>query len=168
MAVIQPGAMMPIQLKLANNGPEVDTYLLSMTDTANWPLSTLPATLEVEGLSVQELTANITLAATCGASNVVTISAISQADPELNAQVEIPVIASACVAEIEPQPPALTNQPVAETGRCPLNETIDMVCRNWGQTLPLRIGLMWLEVHSRVIFTITVLSLKSPCKRIQY
>ncbi|MDY6991184.1 MAG: choice-of-anchor D domain-containing protein, partial [Pseudomonadota bacterium] len=87
----QPGAVMPIQLKLANNGPEVDTYLLSMTDTANWPLSPLPATLEVEGLSVQELTANITLPATCGASNVVTVSAISQADPEVSAQVEIPV-----------------------------------------------------------------------------
>jgi hypothetical protein len=87
----QPGEKLSLRLTLTNGGPETDTYTLMVTDTAGWPLSQLPASLEIEGLQSAELELTITLPTTPSEKDTITVTAISQAEPETYAIFEIPV-----------------------------------------------------------------------------
>ncbi len=89
----QPGVTLPIELTLLNDGPEADTYDLELLDSAGWSLGTLPSSVMVEGLDLSDLTLNVTLpsGAASGDTNVITITATSQTDPNLVAVAEIEV-----------------------------------------------------------------------------
>ncbi|NJO16016.1 MAG: choice-of-anchor D domain-containing protein [Thioploca sp.] len=79
----KPEVTLPVNLTLANNGTESDTYTLSVTDTAGWTLNGLPATVELDGLNSIDLVLNVTLPATRGATDVITLTATSAADAEV-------------------------------------------------------------------------------------
>jgi hypothetical protein len=87
----EPKAVVPITITLSNGGPEEDTFLLSGTDTEGWTLSNLPDTQILAGLASIQIDLNVTLPATVDATDVITISAISQNDPEANAETQIQV-----------------------------------------------------------------------------
>jgi subtilisin family serine protease len=88
----QPGETLPIKITVANSGPEVDTYTLSVSDSAGWSLGTLPATIMVEGLESSDLEFNVTLPSEVGEQDVITVTATSTADPTKIATTEIDVI----------------------------------------------------------------------------
>ncbi|NJO14636.1 MAG: choice-of-anchor D domain-containing protein [Thioploca sp.] len=123
----EPNSILPIRLMLSNDGPEKDIYWLNLTDTAGWPLSQLPLTVEVEGLETIELVLNVTLPSTQGAKNTITITAISQSDPTVIATKEIPISVSATGNNSStgvtppPQPLSTCTSP---------NGIIDWICRN--------------------------------------
>lgn len=81
----EPQVILPVNLTLANNGTEADTYILSATDTAGWTFNGLPSTVEIGGLESVDLVLNVTLPATRGATDVITITATSAADSEVTA-----------------------------------------------------------------------------------
>jgi subtilisin len=90
----QPGQTLSVPLTVANVGPEVDTYTLSVSDSAGWwAFGSLPATVTLKGLEGRELELNVTLPANVGVGvdNVITVKATSQADPTLEAATEIVV-----------------------------------------------------------------------------
>jgi len=86
-----PQAVLPITLTLSNGGPEKDSYALSVTDTAGWDLGLLPYTVELDGLTNVEIVLNVTLPATGGVTDVISVNAISQNAPEANATTTIQV-----------------------------------------------------------------------------
>jgi len=86
-----PQAVLPITLTLSNGGPEKDSYALSVTDTAGWNLGLLPYTVELDGLTNVEIVLNVTLPATGGVTDVISVNAISQNAPEANATTTIQV-----------------------------------------------------------------------------
>jgi hypothetical protein len=81
----EPNTSIMIGVSLSNYGPEADTYTLNVTNPKAWPLSQLPATLEVPGLSTVDLALKITLSEMRGDLNVITITATSQNDSEVSA-----------------------------------------------------------------------------------
>ncbi|RKZ77646.1 MAG: hypothetical protein DRR19_27620, partial [Candidatus Parabeggiatoa sp. nov. 1] len=85
----EPEIVLPVRLTLANNGPEKDTYTLSVTDTAGWTLGELPSTIEIDGLEFIDLVLDVTLPTTRGATNVITVTAISQADPDIKSVAKV-------------------------------------------------------------------------------
>jgi alpha-tubulin suppressor-like RCC1 family protein len=89
--VQEPGTTTTINLTIANNGPEADTYKLKVTNPKGWTLSALPATLEVDALSTIELTLDITFSETPSELNVITVTATSQNDTEVSATATIQV-----------------------------------------------------------------------------
>ncbi len=95
----QPGTTVPINLKVLNSGPTADTYTLTVTDTAGWSMGTLPNTIIVDGLQTVQVELEVTLPEIPGTSDEITVTAVSQADPETIATAEI---------EISVQPAYLT------------------------------------------------------------
>ena len=88
----EPGETLAVKLTLTNNGAEADTYDISVTDSAGWTLSQLPATTDqVAELTSIELVLNVTLPATPTAKDMITISATSQADPDIRATANVQV-----------------------------------------------------------------------------
>jgi hypothetical protein len=123
----EPGSILQMRFTLANNGPEKDTYSLNLTDTAGWPLSQLPLTVEVEGLETIELILNVTLPSTQGERNGITLTAISQADPTVTSSAEVTVIAS---NEWSQGSSTMVTPPPQLLPACVVNGIIDWVCRN--------------------------------------
>jgi len=99
----EPQSIVPIAVTVSNGGPEQDSFRLSVMDTAGWSLSGLPSTLELAGLASTTLELNVTLAATLGATNTLTVIASSQNDPEARevAQVQVSVIEGNGVATVD-------------------------------------------------------------------
>jgi len=88
----EPGETVFINVTLSNNGPETDTYTLSLTDSQGWALTPLPTNaIEIEGLGGINFELAVTLSANPGERNIVTITATSQADPEVKATTEVQV-----------------------------------------------------------------------------
>jgi hypothetical protein len=87
----EANSVLPFIVTLSNGGQEPDTFLLNISDTAGWTLSSLPFTLELEEQQTLEILLDVILPATVGATNVITITAISQANPEAISTVEIPI-----------------------------------------------------------------------------
>ncbi|MCK5524030.1 MAG: choice-of-anchor D domain-containing protein, partial [Thiomargarita sp.] len=85
----EPEAILPVRLTLANNGPEKDTYTLSVTDTAGWTLGELPSTIEIEGLEFIDLVLDVTLPTSRGATDVITVMATSQANPDVKSVAKV-------------------------------------------------------------------------------
>jgi hypothetical protein len=116
-----PDEPVSIRLPIANGGPQADTYLLSVTDSADWELSDLPTTVKLEGLETTELELSVNVPAGLGGSDVITITAISQTDPGVIATTSVQV-----VAEID----GSVTPPIQSLSTCAANDIIDWVCRN--------------------------------------
>ncbi len=123
----KPQEVLPISLTLSNDGPETDTYQLSVTDTAGWVMSQLPSSLQLRGIDAVDLVLNVTLPDSLGAKNTVTITAISQSNPTVIATKEIQISVSATgnnsSAGVTPPPQPLSTC-TSSSG------TIDWICRN--------------------------------------
>ena len=88
----QPQTIVPLTFTLSNNGPQADTYLLKVTDLAGWPLSFTEQQLSVAGLTQLIATPQVTLPQEVGTTNVITMTAISQTDPNIKATAQTQVI----------------------------------------------------------------------------
>ncbi|MDM8562662.1 PKD domain-containing protein, partial [Candidatus Marithioploca araucensis] len=116
----QPNTTVPISLTVYNGGPKEDTYTLSAVSASGWVVSGLPTTLPIEGLGQSELALNVTLPATPGATDTITVTATSQADPTVVATTEIRVN----VIEDAGKPTAsFTASPIS--GDAPLEVSLD-------------------------------------------
>jgi len=87
----EPNAAVPVKLTLINGGPTEDSYTLSVTDSAGWPLGHLPATVTVNSMRRSDLILNVTLPATRGQEDTITVTATSENDPNVVAVAEISV-----------------------------------------------------------------------------
>ncbi len=123
----EAGITLPFEVTLSNNGPKSDTYLLTVTDEEGWSLSQLPSSLEIEGHGTTELTLNVLLPSTREATNVITVTAISQSDPTVVTTTEINVM----VTEKESDSVAVN----VSINRCPSSGIIDRMCKNNTQVL---------------------------------
>ncbi|EDN71164.1 peptidase S8 and S53, subtilisin, kexin, sedolisin [Beggiatoa sp. PS] len=88
----EPNTTVPVKIRVVNGGPTVDTYTLVVTDSENWQLGTLPSTVTVEGLKLAEFELQVTLPATVGAEDVITVTATSQSDSSVSASAEMTVV----------------------------------------------------------------------------
>ncbi|BAP57428.1 receptor protein kinase-like protein [Thioploca ingrica] len=79
----EPGSTLSIPLTLTNKGNEIDTYTLKTSNSANWALELLPASVPLDKSASANLNLNMTLPAEPGAKSVITITATSQADPSV-------------------------------------------------------------------------------------
>jgi Leucine-rich repeat (LRR) protein len=79
----EPGSALSIPLTLTNKGNEIDTYTLKTSNSANWALELLPASVPLDKSESANLNLNMTLPAEPGAKSVITITATSQADPSV-------------------------------------------------------------------------------------
>lgn len=155
----EPGATLPITLNLANSSPESDTYTLTVTDSAGWELSPLPAAMTVPELGVEGLTLTVKLPATLEATDVITVTAISQADPNVKAVLNVQVtVATADMIPVttssvpttgttsgEPSTDTTNQVPTAGTDSVPVTipgsttcsstNVITVTCNNHGQVL---------------------------------
>ncbi|MDM8526239.1 DUF4114 domain-containing protein [Desulfococcaceae bacterium HSG8] len=98
----EPGTTISVNVAVANGGPEADTYTLTLEDSAGWNLGELPETVTLEAFELSELTLEVTLPADIGDTDVITVRAVSQADPDTSAETEITVIAGQPDEETEP------------------------------------------------------------------
>jgi hypothetical protein len=87
----QPGETIVMRLTLINNGPTADTYRLTSSSSESWRMGQLPAVVEVAGLDTIEFGTEVTLPATLGAQNTITITATSLTDPTVSATTDINV-----------------------------------------------------------------------------
>jgi hypothetical protein len=89
--VDEPNTIVPVKLTLLNVGPNDDVYTITVTDTAGWEMDGLPETVTVNSQRRSELEMNVTLPATRGEETIITITAQSQGDPEMEIEAEIRV-----------------------------------------------------------------------------
>lgn len=118
------GKPLSIRLQLANGGPQLDTYLLSVTDSAGWELGNLPSSIQLEGLETTELMLDVTVPAMLGEMDIITVTAISQADPSVTATLKMQVIAETRGGN------GLVTPPPQPLSTCASDGTIDWTCRN--------------------------------------
>jgi hypothetical protein len=83
-----PQATLPIELELVNGSPQADVYNLTVSDSAGWNLTALPASIPVEALGHETLSFNVTLPATSGEQDTITITATSQTEPTVTSSLE--------------------------------------------------------------------------------
>ncbi|MGB0387095.1 MAG: hypothetical protein ACPGWR_19945 [Ardenticatenaceae bacterium] len=78
----EAGTALPVEITVQNNGPETDTYDLTIADSENWTLSGLPNSVTVEGLSSQTLELEVTPPLQTGnnTTDMITITLTSQSD----------------------------------------------------------------------------------------
>ncbi|OQY43367.1 MAG: hypothetical protein B6242_14820, partial [Anaerolineaceae bacterium 4572_78] len=86
----EPGEVVPVTVTLHNGGPTEDTYTISVDNTADWDLG-LPSQVQVNSMRRGELVFDVTLPETRGEENVITLTATSQGDSEVQAVAEIRV-----------------------------------------------------------------------------
>ncbi|MDM8558132.1 PKD domain-containing protein [Candidatus Parabeggiatoa sp. HSG14] len=98
----QPDETIPVSIEIKNGSPANDTYTINVTDTAGWQLDNLPASIEVNGLRSSTLMLNVTLPNGVNEENVITVTATSQGDPDVQAIAEIRMEA---VSRTAPPPP---------------------------------------------------------------
>jgi len=87
----EPGDTVSVRVMLANNSPEKDTFTLTATDSAGSSLNQLPPSIELEGLEMAEFVVNVTLPATEGSKDAITVTAVSQSDPNAVSTMEMKV-----------------------------------------------------------------------------
>jgi Leucine-rich repeat (LRR) protein len=81
----EPGKELVIPLTVANNGPKADVYQLEVANQQGWALSEIPSSVAVKELGMEEISVRVTLPDELGASNLITLTATSQADYSVTA-----------------------------------------------------------------------------------
>jgi len=79
----------PVELEVSNAGPKEDTYTLNVVSENGTTISGLPSSITVEGLKHKKLHLNTTLSENQGVTDILTVTATSQADPTLVATTKI-------------------------------------------------------------------------------
>ncbi|BAP56822.1 receptor protein kinase-like protein [Thioploca ingrica] len=97
----QPQTTVLLPFTLSNNGPQADTYLITLTDTAGWPLSLGESKITVAGMDSIVVIPQLTLPQELGASSTITMTVISQTDSRVQSAAQVNVTVTA-------QPPLVT------------------------------------------------------------
>jgi hypothetical protein len=97
----QPQTTLRLPFTLSNNGPQADTYLITLTDAAGWPLNLGESKITVAGLNSIVVTPQLTLPKELGASNTITMTVISQTDLQVQSAAQVNVT-------VTDQPPLVT------------------------------------------------------------
>jgi len=98
MAVAQPGSQVPIVVTVLNSGPLTDTYVMTYTDAAGWPITTSPLTLTIGGLGKRDVVLTVTVPMVpVTSTDTVTCTVISQKVPGLVARAQIELVLEARV-----------------------------------------------------------------------
>jgi len=126
----EAGITLPFEVTLSNNGPETDTYLLTVTDEEGWSLSGLQSSVEIEGNGTAELMLNVVLPSTPEATNVITVTAISQTDPTVVTTTEISIAVAAA-----PQSSSVPSSGSTGTALCQSGGAINGTCSNRNQVI---------------------------------
>jgi hypothetical protein len=97
------GSTLDIPLTLFNNGSVPDSYQLSWTEAAGWPSEGLPPLLLVAGYNATDLVLKLSPPSLINHPfrDVITVTAVSQADPSQVAKVQIEVKVENAVTEDE-------------------------------------------------------------------
>ncbi|MCV6637887.1 choice-of-anchor D domain-containing protein [Candidatus Albibeggiatoa sp. nov. NOAA] len=121
-----------INVTVANNGPEADTYSISAVDTAGWSISSVSDAIEVPALEAIDLSLTVTLPATRGENSNLTITAISQADPDARATatVQLSVVTETAGLPVEPSP--VTIDPNNPSAPACTGGAVGSACSNGG------------------------------------
>jgi urease beta subunit len=134
----EEGTNLAATITLSNGSPEADTFLFSVTDTAGWPISQLPTSVEVEALSSVELELNIQLPNASGVSDLISVTAISKADLSVKSVAKIRVSSGFLSTQVS------SGNNTGGTGGsgagsavnlCSSSGMIDAQCSNHGQTI---------------------------------
>ncbi len=127
----EPGVTLPLDLTLSNNSPEADTYLITVKNEKGWSLNQLPSSIEIEGYGTVEMPLDVVLPSTREATNVITVTAISQSDPTLVTTTEISIVVQAA------QESATPSQSTIGGGgsTCPSSGVIKGSCSNRNQVI---------------------------------
>ncbi|WP_353570790.1 choice-of-anchor D domain-containing protein [Candidatus Albibeggiatoa sp. nov. BB20] len=120
-----------LNVTVANNGAEADTYSISAVDTAGWSISGVSNSIEVPALEAIDLSLSITLPANRGENNNLTITVVSQADPDTRATatVHLSVVTETAGLPVEPSPVIDPNVPTAPA--C-VSGAVGSACSNGG------------------------------------
>ena len=128
------GSVLPLRFKLANTGVEDDTYTLSVTDSMGWPLTTLPASQKIKALESVELLLNAGVMSSAGTTNVITITATSQTEPNVSAIAEVEINVTA--TKVNSIGRVVVDDAVIAAGPCTTpGGVINRLCRNSGRVL---------------------------------
>jgi hypothetical protein len=85
----QPQMTLELPFTLFNNGPQTDSYLITLTNAAGWPLSLGESQVTVAGLDSLLIIPQLTLPEELGANNTITMTVISQTDSTVQATAQI-------------------------------------------------------------------------------
>jgi len=81
-----PGSILPVPVRILNNGPTEDTYTIAVTDSQNWLLPPFPAEIKVGGLRRAELFINLQLPDSGIDQTELLVTVTSQADSSVQQQ----------------------------------------------------------------------------------
>lgn len=143
----EPGDVLPVTVTLSNASGAEDTVTLTIVDSSGWTISPVssPATVNANGtisvpipaLQSVEVQFTVTLAPNVGDSNVVTVTATSQANAEAAgaSNIRFNVVAAEDLAMV----PVVTSNnvptPSNTSGSCPTTGKIKGMCQNDGYTI---------------------------------
>ena len=122
----EPGAILPIELELTNNGSNADTYELKVTDNpANFIVNGLPTTpLPVAISETKRMVLEITLPTEPGTTNTLAVTATSQNDPNMIKVLPITITIARENTESDSQPIEITPTPPPVTVSSIVNQEI--------------------------------------------
>ncbi|MEK7989893.1 MAG: choice-of-anchor D domain-containing protein, partial [Thiotrichaceae bacterium] len=128
-----------VNVTIANNGAEADTYSISAIDTAGWSISAISNSIEIPALEAIDLSLSVTLPANRGENNNLTITAVSQAEPDTRATatVHLSVVTETAGLPVQPSPTIDPNIPTAPA--C-VSGAVGSACSNGGTITDANIG----------------------------
>jgi hypothetical protein len=74
----EPNTTIPVKVDILNSGPTEDIYTIAITDEQSWQISQLPQQVSVNSLRRTKLNFEVTLPATRGTENTLTVTITSQ------------------------------------------------------------------------------------------
>jgi hypothetical protein len=136
------GESVAVDVTLVNMSPEPDTFTVDMAGFENELSMSLPDTVSLEPLAMKTLTVNLTLSDTVGSLEHLQVTATSNADPTVIAQLALPIAVIAEQAAVQaasrPETKITTfSYQIPLIPSCPTTSgsLIDDVCSNHGHTL---------------------------------
>ncbi len=96
------GEILPVKIAIANTGPKVDTYIISVTSKLGWQLSGVSSVMTVETHEQGELSFNVALPLieeNGQGEDTLTVTATSQSDPTVSHSLEVKVSAAKQIFE---------------------------------------------------------------------
>jgi uncharacterized repeat protein (TIGR01451 family) len=83
VATGQPGQILSLRVTVINSGSADDTYTMSRVDEAGWEIGTLPSPVALQSISLKDLMLTVTLPLSPDrvTSDLITVNAASQSDP---------------------------------------------------------------------------------------
>jgi hypothetical protein len=106
----EPGETIPVKLTLLNGGPTADTYDINMTNSEGWSIKTNPLPVTVNSMRFTELTVPVPLPKKHDVETLVTLTATSQSEPNVQAiaKIRVGVMAKEVIRPRGPKKPDIS------------------------------------------------------------